>query len=110
MDSKRWKPSTEHAPGQGPVTDADAEKEIARLSIPRTCGEDRDEQFILRLLRDRARYQERIRELGAGLAEVLDDTAGGKALEYDEPQIICGLRQSVEQRNRALLGEVPDAT
>ena len=95
MDSKRWKPSTEHAPGQGPVTDADAEKEIARISIPLTGGcELPAEQFTLRLLRARARDKERI--------EFLERLVSGQAVDIAERET-----RVRELGARALL-EVPD--
>ena len=97
------------------VTDAEL-REIDRVTTDYLSGLPMNPNVLLQvcitvfgLIADRDGDQQRIVELEAGLAEVLDDTAGGKALEYDEPQIICGLRQSVEQRNRALLGEAQDA-
>ncbi len=56
------------SPEPAPVTDAEAQEELARLSLPTTRsgmgdgprGGSHAEEFTLRLLADRARVQERI--------------------------------------------------
>lgn len=94
-------PDTQPPSPPAPVTDAEAEEEFAKLSLPLTDDSTRPaEAFTRRLLRDRARYQERIAALEAELRVATSELAnavGPKA----EGQVA---------RSRALLArEVPDA-
>ena len=113
-------PSREPAPDQAGVTDAEAQEWEA-------YAQKRPVRFadvkVLRLLRDRARYQERIETLEAGLRDqwtvsallhlYLGDILGGPTVPKS---VITEARDALlrasdaSAKTRALLGEVPDAT